>query len=72
MTQDSQSPNLFLEVTPDSQRVERGDAVAFLVTIENRGKAAQSQNLREVDAGNLKGWIAERDPDDKDQLIFPR
>jgi hypothetical protein len=42
------------------------------VTIENRGKAAQSQNLREVDAGNLKGWIAERDPDDKDQLIFPR
>jgi uncharacterized membrane protein len=46
MTQDSQSPNLFLEVTPDSQRVERGDAVAFLVTIENRGRTAQSQNLR--------------------------
>jgi hypothetical protein len=46
MTQDSQSPQLYLDVEPNSQRVERGDAVAFLVTIENRGRAAQAQSLR--------------------------
>jgi hypothetical protein len=46
MTQASQSPQLYLDVAPDSQRVERGEAVAFLVTIENRGRAAQAQSLR--------------------------
>jgi hypothetical protein len=35
-------------------------------------KCADNVAWWEIDAGNLKGWIAERDPDDKDQLIFPR
>ena len=45
MVQDSQSPQLYLDVAPDSQRVERGNEVVFLVTLENRGREAQAQSL---------------------------
>ncbi|HEU0074666.1 MAG TPA: hypothetical protein VFS30_11730 [Dehalococcoidia bacterium] len=45
MVQSTRSPDLHLDVSPDSQRVERGNEVVFLVTLENRGREAQAQSL---------------------------
>ncbi|MPZ49096.1 MAG: hypothetical protein GEU75_07310 [Dehalococcoidia bacterium] len=45
MVHETQSPQLYLDIAPDSQRVERGNEVVFLVTIENRGREAQAQSL---------------------------
>jgi hypothetical protein len=54
MTQDSQSPQLFLDVAPDSQRVQAGEEAVFLITLENRGREAQAQNLQLT--GLPEGW----------------
>jgi hypothetical protein len=54
MVQDSQSPQLFLDVAPDSQRVERGNEIVFLITLENRGREAQAQTV--TVSGLAEAW----------------